>query len=145
MFVKAKKLNFLFRPAAFAAVLVGLAGCNSTNNLETSASNGQFSSDISNSLASGILGGKFGNSMDKKSMKNALQAEYSALEKGRSGFPVPWTGSSGIAGKVIPQQPYQVGSTNCRRYEHVLQDRGTISRAIGTACRNSNGAWVPLT
>jgi len=78
-------------------------------------------------------------------MKNALQAEYSALEKGRSGFPVPWTGSSGIAGKVIPQQPYQVGSTNCRRYEHVLQDRGTISRAIGTACRNSNGAWVPLT
>ena len=101
-------------------------------------------SSLAQPLSAGILSGDLGQSLDRTSMNRAIQAEYIALEKGRSGSPVMWKGLLEISGKVIPQQPYQVGSSDCRRYEHILQDGETEKRATGTACRDDNGSWVPL-
>jgi len=146
MFLKSMKIRAFAQLSVCLALVTGLGGCGSAGKLSgsfSSTSDGSFSA-MAQSLSAGILGTDFGNSLDSSSMKKALRAEYLALEKGRSGFPVPWIGTSGFTGKVIPQQPYQVGSTDCRRYEHILQEHGEEKRAIGTACRNAEGGWVPL-
>lgn len=124
-------------------LLIGLGGCASTRKISDPLTLSSVSA-LAQPLSAGILGGDFGQSLDRTSMNRAVQAEYIALEKGRSGSPVKWKGLSEISGKVIPQQPYQVGSSDCRRYEHILQDGGTEKRATGTACRNDKGSWVPL-
>ncbi|MFK5977780.1 MAG: hypothetical protein QM488_02705 [Rhizobiaceae bacterium] len=136
-------MNSLIRSLFFAVLLIGLSGCASTKKMSDSLILSSVSA-LAQPLSAGILGGNFGQSLDRTSMSRAIQAEYIALEKGRSGSPVTWKGLSEISGKVIPQQPYQVGSSDCRRYEHILQDGAVEKRATGTACRNDKGSWVPL-
>lgn len=137
------KMISLARLLLFAVLLIGLSGCASTSKMSDSLTLATVST-LAKPLSAGILGGDLGESLDRTSMNRAIQAEYIALEKGQSGSPVSWKGLAEISGKVIPQQPYQVGSTDCRRYEHILQDGGTEKRATGTACRNDKGSWVPL-
>ena len=96
-------------------------------------------------LAGGIIGERIGRRLDRQSRTAALQAEYDALESGRTGQPVEWQGSEGTYGRVVPQQTYQVGSQNCRRYTHTVYIDGAPERATGTACRNPDGTWTPLT
>lgn len=137
------KMTSIARSLFFTVLLIGISGCETTRKMSDSLALSSVSG-LAQPLSAGILGGDFGESLDRTSMNRAIQAEYIALEKGRSGSPVVWTGLSEISGKVIPQQPYQVGSTDCRRYEHILQDGEAEKRATGTACRNDKGSWVPL-
>jgi len=95
-------------------------------------------------LAAGILSGNLGADLDRNSLILALRSEFVALEKGQTGNPVTWVGSKGVAGKVIPQQVYQVGSSKCRRYDHVITSGSGQKNGIGTACRNAEGVWRPL-
>lgn len=76
--------------------------------------------------------------------QRALEAEYRALEAAPGGQPVTWTGRS-VSGQVVASAPYQVGAQNCRQYSHKLNDGGRQTEARGTACRNANGTWTPLT
>ena len=137
------KMISVVRALFFAVLLTGFSGCASTSKMSDSLVLSSVSA-LAQPLSAGILGGDFGESLDRTSMNRAVQAEYIALEKGQSGSPVVWKGLSEISGKVIPQQPYQVGSADCRRYEHILQDGGAEKRATGTACRDDKGSWVPL-
>jgi surface antigen len=95
-------------------------------------------------LAGGVIGGSIGRNLDAQNQNAALQAEYDALESGRPGQPVQWQGSNGAYGQVVPQQTYQVGSQNCRRYTHTIYIDGRPQQANGTACRNPDGTWTPL-
>lgn len=95
-------------------------------------------------LAGGIIGGNIGRNLDQNSRRAAVNAEYNALERGAPGQPVNWQGSNGTYGQVVPQQTYQVGSQNCRRYTHTIYIDGTPQQATGTACRNADGTWTPL-
>ena len=56
---------------------------------------------------------------------------------------VTWQGS-GESGEVVAAQPYRVGSQNCRQYKHTVTAGGTTQTARGTACRNADGSWTPL-
>ncbi|MCR5858930.1 hypothetical protein [Mesorhizobium sp. J428] len=52
---------------------------------------------------------------------------------------------SGRYGEVAAAQPYRVGSQDCRQYTHTVTLGGAQNVARGTACRNSDGSWTPLT
>lgn len=106
---------------------------------------GRIAATIVGALAGGVIGGSIGRGLDTQSKDAALAAEYNALERGSAGQPVAWQGTSGTYGQVVPQQPYQVGSQNCRRYTHTIYIDGTPQEASGTACRNPDGTWQPLT
>lgn len=78
--------------------------------------------------------------------RKALEAEYRALEYSAAGKAVQWkAASSSASGDVVAAQPYQVGSQNCRQYTHNFNMNGVPQTARGTACRNPNGSWTPLT
>ncbi len=105
---------------------------------------GQVASSVVSSLASGVVGNVIGQNLDQTSQSAAIRAEHNALENGTVGQPVPWQGSNGTFGQVIPQQPYQVGSQDCRRFTHTINVDGVPQKASGTACRNPDGTWQPL-
>ncbi|MEM9278692.1 MAG: glycine zipper 2TM domain-containing protein [Pseudomonadota bacterium] len=105
---------------------------------------GRIAATALGALAGGIIGGSIGQSLDQGSRQSALQAEYNALERGAPGQPVRWQGNNGTYGQVVPQQTYQVGSQNCRRYTHTIFIDGSPQQATGTACRNADGTWTPL-
>ena len=96
-------------------------------------------------LANGPLAGEIGNSLSAAAKKQAIEAEYSALENKSSGETTVWQYSDRQKGKIISYPPYQVGSSNCRRYLHSVNVNGDVSQAIGTACRDKAGIWTPLT
>jgi surface antigen len=90
-----------------------------------------------------LLAGDLGAELPDKAKKRAADAEYRALEAGQTGAPVTWKLAE-VQGSVVPQQPYSVGSTNCRRYTHTITQDGMARSATGTACRR-DGVWRPLT
>lgn len=106
---------------------------------------GRYAATALGALAGGIIGGNIGRNLDRNSRQAALNAEYNALENGQTGQPVSWQGRNGTYGSVVPQQTYQVGSQNCRRYTHTVYIDGVPREATGTACRNADGTWSPLT
>ena len=105
---------------------------------------GRTIATVVGALAGGVIGGNIGRNLDDPSRQAALQAEYNALENGRAGQPVSWQGTGSTYGQVVPQQAYQVGSQDCRRYTHTIYIEGQPSQATGTACRNPDGTWTPL-
>lgn len=75
----------------------------------------------------------------------ALAAEYRALEYSPGGKPVDWSDpDTHVHGRVVAAQPYQVGSQNCRQYTHTVYIGDVAQSARGTACRNPDGSWTPL-
>lgn len=147
--------------AAICSLVLLVSGCSGASNQTIGATTGaiaggvvgnQFGKGKGNiaataigALAGGIIGGGIGRELDQNSKQAALEAEYAALERGAPGQPVPWQGNNGTYGQVVPQQAYQVGSQNCRRYTHTIYVGGTPQQAAGTACRNGDGTWTPLT
>jgi surface antigen len=97
-------------------------------------------------LSGGLIGQKLGKSLDAADRQPALEAEYKALEATRAGQAVAWANAStGHGGSVTAAQPYRVGSQNCRQYTHTFS-MGSPSQSVrGTACRNADGSWTPLT
>ena len=75
----------------------------------------------------------------------ALQSEYRALEYTAPGDRVTWQARNGLAGEIVPSQPYRVGSQDCRQYSHTLTQAGGVPVVVrGTACRNPDGSWTLL-
>lgn len=100
---------------------------------------------ILNTMGNGLLG-RSATSLSPADRGKALEAEYKALEYTDAGKSVNWSSSQGgSSGSVTPGQPYQVGSQNCRQYSHSFVIGGIPQTARGSACRNANGSWSPLT
>jgi surface antigen len=93
----------------------------------------------------GLVGGTIGAGLNAGEKRSALEAEYKALEYTASGQKVAWQGVSGHSGEVVAAQPYRVGSQDCRQYTQTVVIGGASTTARGTACRNSDGSWTPLT
>ena len=125
----------------FARVLAILATCLLTG-CATLASGAV--TNLSAPLRQGVLSGKLGEGLPQDALAMASDAEYRALERGQTGMPIAWKSSERIFGSVVPQQPYSVGPTNCRRYLHTISVSGETRAATGTACRQETGAWRPL-
>lgn len=99
---------------------------------------------ILQTMGNGLLGASM-QLLSSRDRKQALEAEYKALEYTDAGKSVTWTSTNeGTSGSVTPGQPYQVGSQNCRQYSHSFFINGVPQTVHGSACRNANGTWSPL-
>jgi surface antigen len=138
-----------------ALSVAGLTGCSVASNAtralplvpDAPAATAQSSDEgVLAALNGGIIGPVAGNRFSDRDRRRALEAEYRALETAPVGQSVAWSNDrTGFSGEVAAAQAYQVGSQNCRQYTHRVNAGGQQIEARGTACRDENGAWTPLT
>lgn len=137
-----------------AVALAFVSGCGTSRPKVSAAANPAIAAyagprtgnAILDAMAGGLVGGPIGANFSLNDRRAALQAEYKALEYTPSGQKVAWQGkSSGLHGEVTAGPPYQVGSQNCRQYSDTVYSGQAARTAKGTACRNPDGSWTPLT
>jgi surface antigen len=97
-------------------------------------------------LLGGLIGNRIGASLDEEDKKRAYAAQMDALERGPSGAPVSWRNpDSGRYGNIVPGPAYaEAGGRNCRSFTHTIYIDGQPQTARGTACRNPDGTWTPV-
>ena len=142
---------------AFVAGALALSGCltgggTSLPSLSAGATPGASGSDravassIIASMNGGLIGTAAGARLARSERRPALEAEYRALEYMTAGQAVQWQGDDARrGGEVVAAQPYRVGSQDCRQYAHTFSLNGPRQTVRGTACRNPDGSWTPLT
>lgn len=118
--------------------------------LGAAVAGGGTGSRLAGAAIGGVLGGLIGNqigqSLDERDRERAYAAQMDALERGPSGAPVTWKNpDSGRYGTVVPGPAYVERGRNCRSYTHTIYVGGQPQTARGTACRNPDGTWTPLT
>jgi|SRR6185312_15105671 len=92
-----------------------------------------------------LIGNRIGASLDDEDKERAYAAQMDALERAPSGAPVSWRNpDSGRYGTVVPGPAYVQAGRNCRSFTHTIYIDGTPQTARGTACRNPDGTWTPL-
>ncbi|KQZ94209.1 hypothetical protein ASD64_04890 [Mesorhizobium sp. Root157] len=139
----------------FVVGLFALAGCNTTGLGGTSmgasgsgpaANTGRVGATVISAMGGGLVSGSIGSGLSEREKRSGLEAEYKALEYTAGGKPVTWKGDqANHYGEVVAAQPYRVGSQDCRQYTHTVFVGGPAMSARGTACRNADGSWTPLT
>ena len=82
--------------------------------------------------------------LPREDRARALAAEYQALEFQPVGEPIEWRGRAG-AGAAEALAPFRVGSQNCRQLVHRLTVGSATRVERGSACREPDGTWTPLT
>ena len=147
--------------AAVAIVTVIAAGCSPSagprersggliGGLSGAAIGSQFGGGTEEGIAAAVLGGvlwsligsQIGRDLDELDRQRAQEAEYRALEYGRSGRPVVWRNdNTGHYGEVVAGPGYEVNSLDCRDYTHTIYIDGRPQVAKGTACRQLDGSW----
>lgn len=90
----------------------------------------------------GISAEEVGRQMSTRERSIAADAEYRALEYGRSGAPVAWDyPAMGHRGSIVPGRPFKKGEQYCRTYTHTIDWAGLPEEVKGIACRESRGTW----
>jgi surface antigen len=139
---------------ALVSVLLAVSGCTTLGRSGPGLSPspaatppaGGVATTIISAMHGGLVGGAIGSGLDDTDKRKALEAEYKALEYTASGQKVTWkSDSTGHSGEVVAAQPYRVGSQDCRQYTHTVFTGTVSATARGTACRNGDGSWTPLT
>jgi len=93
----------------------------------------------------GLIGNRIGASLDEDDRQRAYAAEVEALERGPAGAPVGWRNpSNGRYGSVVPGPAYVNNGRNCRAFTETIYIDGQPQTARGTACRNPDGSWTPI-
>jgi surface antigen len=131
------------RIASFLALtaLLGLfAACGSNRGADTVGATGSVASG--KTVIGGIAGKEIGRRMGDQERRIAADAEYRALEYGRSGAPVDWKNpATRHRGSIVPGRPYQAGNQYCRSYTHTVYTGSSPDLAKATACRSPDGTW----
>jgi surface antigen len=136
--------------ALFVFGMLAVSGCASgaltDNVLDQSVASVEPARDPEQIVAAmrGGLIAEVASDLGERDRRRALEAEYRALEHTPVGQAVAWNGS-GVSGEVVAAAPYRVGSQDCRQYVHRVQTGAGVQTARGTACRNADGSWTPLT
>jgi len=100
---------------------------------------------IYQAMGRGLMGNAF-ITLSRPDQRRALEAEYRALEYGNTNQATSWQSTDKTHfGQVITGHPYRVGSQNCRQYSHNFTIGKVIQNVSGSACRNEDGSWTPLT
>lgn len=100
---------------------------------------------VGGALIGGLIGNRIGAAMDDEDKKLAYSAQMRALETGPSGAPVAWRNpDSGRYGSIVPGPAYQQQGMQCRQYTHTIYIDGKPQTARGSACRNPDGTWNPV-
>jgi len=132
---------------ALGLVAATLAGCASTgvhDGLGGGIGNAgaRVATPPSGALVGGVAGQSIGRGLNDGERRRAEQAEFQALEYGRPGSPIDWSGDRpGYRGEVVPGPRYRVNASDCRDYTHRIWAGGEPQAARGTACRQEDGTW----
>jgi len=97
-------------------------------------------------LSPALLDGPIGKELTDADKSAAADAEYRALEFGRTGTPVAWRNrQSGHSGEVVPGPSYKVNVFDCRDVTHSVVIDDLKQSARGSSCRQPEGGWKPVT
>src|SRR5262249_1942489 len=95
--------------------------------------------------AGGLLGSAIGASMGEQDRQRAYAA---GMQAPGSGAPrAPGGGRSdhtAYYGAIVPGPSYSRGGMRGREYSHTNYVNGRPEIARGTACRNPDGTWTPI-
>lgn len=144
--------------SAVVAVAVGLTGCAPGQRQDGGAvvgaiaggligstvgkGSGRVLATVAGAVVGGIVGSEVGRSMDQQDRRLAQEAEFEALERGRSGERRVWRNpDNGRYGEIVPGTSFRRGDTDCRDYTHTVYIDGRPQALRGTACRNPDGTW----
>jgi surface antigen len=140
-----------------ATALIGLAvaGCETREQSGTAIGaiaggliGSQFGGGVGERIAAGVagaaIGGLIGNAigrdLDAQDRQRAYEAERVAIWEGRRS---EWRGEKAY-GYVEPGPTYRRGGGLCREYTNTIYINGRPETAVGTACRNPDGSWSPV-
>jgi surface antigen len=103
---------------------------------------GRVVATVAGAVIGGIVGSEIGRALDQQDRMLAQEAEFAALEHGRSGERRPWRNpDNGRHGEVVPGTAYKRGYQDCRDYTHTVYIDGRPQTLRGSACRNPDGTW----
>lgn len=123
-----------------AALVLG--GCSLTGKNKLSDSQTTLSGDPSSTALAFQADRKFGSGLTSKERDSLSAAEKKALEYGAAGQEIGWKGETPkVSGTIVAYQPFRVGQSSCRRFEHRIVQRNKGENATGTACRRAGGDW----
>ena len=135
----------MFRPFVVFPVLALVSGCVTVGGAPVGpAGSRPLAAGGNAGVLNGGIAGESVAALPREDRQRAAAAEFQALEFQSVGDPVEWRGRKG-SGSVSALAPFQVGSQNCRRLVHNLVVDGENVIAKGSACRDPNGTWTPLT
>jgi surface antigen len=133
-------------PKENTGALLGALGGAAIGSQFGGGTSGHIAGALIGATAGALIGNRIGASLDDEDKRRAYAAEMEALERGPSGAPVGWRNlDSGRYGSVVPGPPYSVSGRDCRAYTETIYIDGKPQTARGTACRNPDGTWTPLT
>lgn len=97
-------------------------------------------------LAGGFLGNKVAKSMTCKDQAYHYDTTQNALENQQTGQASTWTNpDTGHSGKVTPTKTYTAADgTPCREFSQTIYVDGKYEEVEGTACRQADGTWKPV-
>jgi surface antigen len=125
-------------PPFLALLGLTLAGCSQTlGGLNASA----LGYSATGSPTTGAVTGAIGRELTVADQRAIRDAEYRALQLGKTGVPVAWRGSRGHYGEIVPGASYRVNTFDCRDYVHTITVGEHSESGHTTACRQPNGAW----
>jgi surface antigen len=148
-----------FRIVAVAFGSLALAACaNDSTGLAPGSATGGGSSAFTGSVPSapgnaaggpgGLPGGPAAATpvvLDPRDRAAAGAAHLRALQFGEPGAPVPWrSAETGHHGTIVPGPAYQSNGLTCREFSHTVYVDNRPQTARGSACRNPDGTWAPL-
>ena len=132
------------RPLLALAVLLTLSACTIPRpNLQLGAVQTENDSSATVGVRNSGVAASALNDLNREDRRRALTAEFRALEFEPVGANVDWQGR-GASGSVTALAPFKVGSQNCRQLTHSLTIDGEPVVAKGSACRETDGSWTPL-
>jgi surface antigen len=132
-------------PKENTGTLLGALGGAAIGSAFGGGTSGHVAGALIGATAGALIGNRIGASLDDEDKKRAYEAEMNALERGPSGAPVGWRNpDSGRYGSVVPGPSYVQSGRNCRAYTETIYIDGRPQTARGTACRNPDGSWTPL-
>ncbi len=108
---------------------------------------GKVLTTVGGVLLGGFLGNRVGNSLDRGTIAYNQQQTQVALNNNQPGQALPWKSPSNpqVTGTIVPQQVYQNQQGQyCREYTQNILIGGQNQQSVGTACRNPDGSWTPV-
>lgn len=96
-------------------------------------------------VAGGYLGNKLGKSMDCQDQQYHSDTTQNALETQKVGQTSTWTNpDTGHSGDVTPTRTYTSEGQPCRDFTQIIHIDGEDEEINGTACRQDDGSWKPI-
>lgn len=107
---------------------------------------GKIAATALGAVVGAMVGGEIGRQLDEADQRALYNAQFQALEYGKPGAPVAWNNPrSGHYGEVVPGPGYKINASSCRDYNATIFVDGQPQAARGTACRQPDGTWKPIT